>query len=225
MTAEDINKIVFPTTLHAATHPREFITLISKVAHQAAKDAGWWTDLKTGASTIGKRSVPTMIALAHSELSEAVEGARKNRKDDHLPQYDQVAVELADTIIRLGDTIGQYGEELVQNMLEEHFIEETADISMFSWHGEPLEDGSLPPDIYGADNAQPTAIDKIALVHGTLSAALNQYLEFNWALTYLNSLKEPDERQHFADNYIPKLQRSFLSELGGAICGCVMIAH
>jgi hypothetical protein len=43
------------------------------------------------------------IALMHSELSEALEGIRKNLDDDHLPEYKSEVVELADCIIRILD--------------------------------------------------------------------------------------------------------------------------
>ena len=49
------------------------------------------------------RNVGEMIALIHSELSEALEGYRKGLQDDHLPQYSSLEVELADTIIRIMD--------------------------------------------------------------------------------------------------------------------------
>lgn len=50
-----------------------------------------------------ERNVGEMIALAHSELSEALEAHRKNLSDDHLPDRSGLEVELADTIIRIMD--------------------------------------------------------------------------------------------------------------------------
>lgn len=41
------------------------------------------------------------IALMHSELSEALEGLRKNLNDDKLPHRKMVEVELADVVIRI----------------------------------------------------------------------------------------------------------------------------
>lgn len=41
------------------------------------------------------------IALIHSEVSEALEGHRKNKQDDHLPHRKAVEVELADALIRI----------------------------------------------------------------------------------------------------------------------------
>lgn len=63
------------------------------------------------------RNVGEMIALIHSELSEALEGHRKQKQDDHLPQYSSLEVELADTIIRIFDMA--YGLDL--NILDPLF--------------------------------------------------------------------------------------------------------
>lgn len=52
------------------------------------------------------------IALIHSELSEMVEGIRKDAMDDKLPHRKQEEVELADTLIRMEDYAGTYGLDL-----------------------------------------------------------------------------------------------------------------
>lgn len=52
------------------------------------------------------------IALIHSELSEMVEGIRKDAMDDKLPHRKQEEVELADTLIRMEDYAGTYHLDL-----------------------------------------------------------------------------------------------------------------
>lgn len=52
------------------------------------------------------------IALIHSELSEMVEGIRKDAMDDKLPHRKQEEVELADTLIRMEDYAGTYSLDL-----------------------------------------------------------------------------------------------------------------
>ena len=83
--------------------------------HQGNVDAGWWTDLDTLQSLaeecrirtrFGKALVAEKIALIHSELSEAMEGARKNLMDDKLPHRKMIEVELADALIRILDLAG-----------------------------------------------------------------------------------------------------------------------
>ncbi len=52
------------------------------------------------------------IALIHSELSEAVEGIRKDAVDDKLPHRKMEEVELADVLIRMEDYAGFYDLDL-----------------------------------------------------------------------------------------------------------------
>lgn len=91
-------------------------TLVGMI-HAANVAAGWWADLKTGEdlrhTTPGpKRNVPEMLALVHSEVSEGLEGYRKNLMDDKLPHRPMMEVELADTIIRIADLAGGMGYDL-----------------------------------------------------------------------------------------------------------------
>ena len=62
--------------------------------HQTAKEKGWWDK---------ERNDGEMIALMHSELSEALEFVRNGGNDDKLTNRNGVEVELADTIIRIKD--------------------------------------------------------------------------------------------------------------------------
>lgn len=74
--------------------------------------AGWWTDLKTGESIVATRNVPEMLCLIHSEISEAMEGHRKDLMDDKLPHRKMMEVELADAVIRIFDLAGSRGYDL-----------------------------------------------------------------------------------------------------------------
>jgi hypothetical protein len=77
-------------------------------AHGTAVDKGWWES--------GDRNVGELLALMHSELSEALEEWRNghglvetrtvNGKPEGFP------IELADVLVRIGDMCGRYGIDL-----------------------------------------------------------------------------------------------------------------
>jgi len=72
--------------------------------------AGWYSDPQTGERI--NRNVGEMLALIHSEVSEALEGYRKDLMDDHLPHRKMIEVELADAVIRICDLAGYLGIDL-----------------------------------------------------------------------------------------------------------------
>lgn len=76
--------------------------------HQA--NLKWWTNLETGEPL--DRNFGEMIALCHSELSEALEGHRKGLMDDKLPHRKMAEVELADCVIRILDIAAGLGMDL-----------------------------------------------------------------------------------------------------------------
>lgn len=72
--------------------------------HGLNKAAGWWTNIETGEPL--ERNVGELLCLVHSEISEAMEGHRKNQMDDKLPHRKMIEVELADAVIRILDLAG-----------------------------------------------------------------------------------------------------------------------
>ena len=71
---------------------RLFINDLVKICYAIAKEKGWWDK---------RRNDAELIALMHSELSEALEALRKQ-----LPK-EEVAEELADCCIRIFDYCGR----------------------------------------------------------------------------------------------------------------------
>jgi NTP pyrophosphatase (non-canonical NTP hydrolase) len=95
------------------------------VCHGASRRAGWWEtpggiDLIRIINNPGSEMervlagalVAQKLCLGHSEISEAMEGHRKNLMDDHLPHRKMVEVELADALIRICDLAGALGMDL-----------------------------------------------------------------------------------------------------------------
>lgn len=86
-----------------------------KICHEAASNAGWWACPKTGersAPEYIQQLVPTKLMLIVSEVSEAMEGHRKDKMDDHLPHRKAMEVELADAVIRIADLAGALNLDL-----------------------------------------------------------------------------------------------------------------
>jgi len=87
-----------------------------EICHGAAVQGGWWTDLETGKKK--ERNKGELLCLIHSEVSEAMEGARKNLMDDKLKDRPMEEVELADVIIRILDYAGGFDLDVGGALLE-----------------------------------------------------------------------------------------------------------
>jgi len=92
---------------------QDAIDLLSRQCHAQSFVAGWWF---AGVP----RNLGELIALIHSEVSEALEGARKDKMDEHLPEFTSLEVELADTLVRIFDLAGagnlRLGQAFAQKM-------------------------------------------------------------------------------------------------------------
>jgi NTP pyrophosphatase (non-canonical NTP hydrolase) len=88
---------------------------VVEYCHGAAKAGGWWRN------GIENRNKGELLALIHSEISEALEGVRKDKMDEHLLHHKSVTVELADAIIRICDMAGALqlplGEALAEKLM------------------------------------------------------------------------------------------------------------
>lgn len=81
---------------------------LSKQVHAA--NIKWWQNPETGEPI--KRNEDELLALAVSEISECLEGLRKDLMDDKLPHRKMAEVELADAKIRLLDFAAGFGIEI-----------------------------------------------------------------------------------------------------------------
>jgi hypothetical protein len=84
-------------------------------AYNTSVSHGFWSDIYSSSGITFKLS---RIALMHSELSECVEGLRKNLMDDHLPARSMEVCELADVVIRIFDYAGGFSLPLGEVILE-----------------------------------------------------------------------------------------------------------
>lgn len=85
-------------------------TLNDYAAKSHLDNSNWWCDPVTGVRI--RRNKGELLMLVVSELSEAMEGERKNLADDHLPHRRMAEVEIADALIRIFDYAGAFGYDL-----------------------------------------------------------------------------------------------------------------
>lgn len=94
------------------------INEIAKEIHENARLHGWWDD---------ERAFGEIIALCHSELSEALEAYREGQPPewDNHGKPDGTAVEMIDCVIRIFDYLAKEGIDIERIMLEKHEYNKT----------------------------------------------------------------------------------------------------
>jgi NTP pyrophosphatase (non-canonical NTP hydrolase) len=91
------------------------LTVVNHMLNQLAKECHaanqtWWHDPKTGEKL--NRNKGELLMLIVSEISECMEGERKDLMDDKLPHRKMAEVELADALIRIFDYAGAFDYDL-----------------------------------------------------------------------------------------------------------------
>jgi hypothetical protein len=94
------------------------IMAMQRLANETAVNTGWYKSPETGEDI--ERNFGEVVALMHSELSEALEADRKGLRDDKLPHRDGREVEFADCIIRILDTAAALKLDVAGALIEKN---------------------------------------------------------------------------------------------------------
>lgn len=123
-------------------------------------NAKWWQDPATGRPI--ERDAQELLMLTVSEISEAMEGVRRDLMDDKLPHRKMEEVEMADAYIRLLDYAGGFG------------------LNLFPYRGEvwlPLNKGAAMLHIVWAIVEVDTGVTTLAL--GYALAVIETYCQLH----------------------------------------------
>ena len=94
---------------------------VARQIHENAVEHGWWDE---------KRGFPEIIALIHSEVSEALEEYRNGRLPTEVytgngGKPEGIPIELADVIIRIFDYCGYAGIDIDAAITQKHEFNKT----------------------------------------------------------------------------------------------------
>lgn len=126
------------------------IQKLARMCHGISRQRGRYSNPATGEAI--ERNTGEVIALMHSEVSEAWDAFlfHPREADKKCPAHSLFSVEIADTMIRIADTIGAKKIDAMSTL--------------------QVVRGTYPALYRGAESQDPTSF--MMMIHGELSAAL-----------------------------------------------------